>query len=206
MARPIPRWIVAAVCMAASSCKPTPQQRARAEAEADLAGGKAVIMTSSGIARFPLTPDVDRETGLPIRDNGCVYDPAYGDAYNEAVRAWVRDHGPPASSVKARILDEAVVDDALRRGADLFPGVPVQAPDGRRIELRGEVIHVEGGAFATAFQRPLGLGKIDRVRFAWAPNGQVLVRVEGPSREGLTGGVARVQIDPGCRCFVQVLR
>jgi hypothetical protein len=207
MARSHGAWILVTTGAIATAiaCKPTPQDRAKADAAADLAKGTAVIMTSSGVGRSPLTPDVDRETGLPFRDTGCVVDPAYDDAYNASVHAFIRDHGLPASSVKGRILDEATVDRAMRNGTDLFPGAPSREPDGRGIELRGDLLHVEGGVFAKPFERPLGLGPIDRVRFVWAPRGQVLVQVEGPSRESLVGGRVRVQIDPGCGCVLQVL-
>jgi hypothetical protein len=181
------------------------QRSAEAQAAADLAKGAAAIMMASGVVRYPLTPDVDSETGLPFNDMGCALNEQFQDAYNGAIHAWIKDHGLPANSLKQRFIETAAVDEALHRGAELAPGTSSLAPDGRRIELRGDALLVQGGAFTQPFQRPLGLGSGAKVRFAWAPNAQVLVQIDGPAHAGFSGR-ARVQIDPGCRCLLQVLR
>jgi hypothetical protein len=181
------------------------RSRAEADAARDLAAGNAGIAVSSGIARNPLTADYDRETGLLFHDSGCIYDAAYNDAYNDAVHAWIKGHGLPAGSVKPRMLDEATIDGALHAAAELTPKAPLHAPDGRTIELRNSAVHVEGGAFKTPFERGLVLTPATRLHAAFGPNGQVLLLVEGPPGEGFSGKV-RAQIDPGCACFIQVLR
>jgi hypothetical protein len=181
------------------------KRRGEADAEADIAKGKASIMVSSGVARFPLTADYDGETGLPLQDTGCAYDPVFNDTYNAAIRAWIAKSGLPASSLKPRMLDAAALDGALQGAAKLEVGAPARAPDGRLIELRNGNIHVEGGGFQPPFEHGLGLGKDATVRFAWAPRQQLVLLVEGSPHEGFRGR-ARVQIDPGCRCFLQVLQ
>jgi hypothetical protein len=178
--------------------------RGTADAERDLAQGKAGIETASGIARYPLTPDVDPETGLPFHDTGCVVDQPYQDAYNGAVRRWVAAHGLPANSLKARILDDRVIDELLGKGMDLATGPAIVAPDGRRAEMRGNQLHLEGGPFAHPYELPVG-GPGNHLRIAWAPAGQVLLRVTGPRDERFSGNM-RAQIDPGCGCLVRVLR
>ncbi len=71
-----------------------------AQAEKDLAEGTAGLYEMSCV----ISDGVDTETGLDIRGTGYPVDAtamrAFVDGYNERVRAYIRDHGPPPNAKK----------------------------------------------------------------------------------------------------------
>jgi hypothetical protein len=172
-------------------------------AVADILAGHGHLVWSSGLDAGWPSPAYDRETGLRLENQGCEVSPG-DDAYNAAVRRWVAAAGPPKESMKRRMLDPALISAALADGRDLEPGASARAPDGRVVSLHEHELSVSGGAFGTAFrERVLTREATPRLRIAWGPDGSVLLAVDYPSSHFATDA-AYVQIDPICRCLLQV--
>jgi hypothetical protein len=75
-------------------------ERGRAEAEAELRKGRATLYTCGLTSLFE---NLDRETGLPESNLGCVIDDEVSgriDGHNARISEYIAAHGPPSNSFK----------------------------------------------------------------------------------------------------------